>query len=387
MRLSGDAARWLARLAARAPGDGVLVARSVPEMRALRLAMDAHALARHGRLARVGFVPTMGALHDGHLSLCALARAGPPAGSPAAAGAADGHAAGAAAAPDGDGDARRSDFLVASIFVNPTQFAPHEDLATYPRTWDADVAALAAAGADAVFAPTAAAMYPPAAPHRTFVELAGVDGTPEGAARPGFFRGVATVVTKLLGAVAPTVAAFGQKDGIQCVVVKQLVRDLNVPVAVLVGPTTRERDGLALSSRNVYLSPAQRAAAPAIHRALAAVVDEFHAAPEGRAQLAAAAAARAAAASAVRADGAPTAEQLAQRAAAAAQSASRAGAGGAGADGGPPLEPFLASLVARAVVRIAQEVRVRACERASVGVGRGQWGVRASVCQRGCTAQ
>ena len=341
MRLSGDPARWLARLAARAPGE-VLVARSVPEMRALRLAMDAHALAHHGRLARVGFVPTMGALHAGHLSLCGLARSG---------------AAGAGAA---GGDVR-SDFLVASIFVNPTQFAPHEDLATYPRTWDADVAALSAAGADAVFAPTAGAMYPPAAPHRTFVELAGVDGTPEGAARPGFFRGVATVVTKLLTAVAPTVAAFGQKDGIQCIVVKQLVRDLNLPVTVLVGATTRELDGLAMSSRNVYLTAPQRAAAPAIYRALGALVAEFHGSQEGRAQLAAAVDASTVTRAGGAVGGAPSAEQLAQRAAAMAQ-ATRSGGSGplAGDASGPPLEPFLASLVTRAVARIAHEVRARA---------------------------
>lgn len=336
MKLTGDAAKWLARLANRAPGE-VLVARSIPEMRALRLALDANALEQHGRLARVGFVPTMGALHAGHLSLCDLARSG-----------------GYAAAPS-TVDGQRSDFLMSSIFVNPTQFAPHEDLGTYPRTWDTDLAALSAKGADAVFAPTAAAMYPPAAPHRTFVELAGIDATPEGAARPGFFRGVATVVTKLLSAVSPTVAAFGQKDGIQCIVIKQLVRDLNLPVSIVIGPTTREADGLAMSSRNVYLSPQQRAAAPAIQRALAALVEEYRGSDQGRGQLEAAAQAAAARRASANGAGAVSAEVLAQRAAAAQQAAK----GGSSANATGPevtVNPFIASLIDKACERIASEV-------------------------------
>jgi len=211
-------------------------------MRSLREGMDLACLKRHGRFARVGFVPTMGALHAGHTGLVGLARTG--ASSPA-------------------------DFTVASILVNPTQFAPHEDLSRYPRTWAADCAALQAKGVDAIFAPPAGAMYPSTSPYRTFVSLSGVDElTPEGSARPGFFRGVATIVTKLLQCVRPTEAWFGQKDGIQCIVVRTLARDLNLPVAVRIAPTAREADGLAMSSRNVYLSAEQRAAAPAIHAAL-----------------------------------------------------------------------------------------------------------------------
>lgn len=285
---------WLTKLGNRRPGE-LLVARTVPEMRAIRTALDAAALDAQGRFARVGFVPTMGALHAGHLSLCDLARDG-------------GYVA--------SNDSTRSDFLVSSIFVNPTQFAPHEDLGTYPRTWDSDVEKLVSKGADVVFAPTAAAMYPPATPHRTFVELAGIDRSPEGAARPGFFRGVATVVTKLLSAVSPTVAAFGQKDGIQCVVIKQLVRDLNLPTSILIGPTMREADGLAMSSRNVYLSPEQRAAAPAIYKALSEMVAALHNSPAGKERLA-----NAAKAAATRKAEPVNAELLAQRAAAGQQAA------------------------------------------------------------------
>ena len=192
----------------------------------------------------------MGALHAGHLGLVERARVD-------------------------------ADFVVASVFVNPTQFAPHEDLAQYPRTWDADYAALSRAHVDVVYAPTAAAMYPPRAPFRTFVSPAHADETtPEGGARPGFFRGVATVVTKLLGAVRPTVAVFGQKDGVQCIVVRALVRDLNVPTVVRVAPTARETDGLAMSSRNAYLSAAQRARAGVIFRALERARTELDASGE-----------------------------------------------------------------------------------------------------------
>jgi pantoate--beta-alanine ligase len=222
-------------------------------MQALRRSFDASL----GRAARVGFVPTMGALHSGHLGLVDAARMG------------------------GGAHPARADFVVASVYVNPTQFAPHEDLAKYPRTWDADVAALAARGVDAIYAPTPAAMYPAHPPYRSFVVPRGVDGgTPEGAARPGFFKGVATVVLKLLNAVGPTEAWFGQKDAIQCIVVRALARDLNVPVAVRVAPTARAEDGLALSSRNAYLSPQQRAAAGRVWAALRRAVDVFAASPE-----------------------------------------------------------------------------------------------------------
>jgi pantoate--beta-alanine ligase len=225
-----------------------IVIRTIAEMRALR--------ASWGTAARVGFVPTMGALHAGHTGLLAAARAGGCA------------------------------HTVASIFVNPAQFAPHEDLSRYPRTWDADLAALAAQGCSAVFAPSAAEMYPRGAPFAAFVCPKGVDeGTPEGRARPGFFRGVATVVLKLLNIVAPTEAWFGQKDGVQCVVVRGLVRDLNVATAVRVGPTARAEDGLALSSRNAYLTPPQRARAGGLYAALRAAKAEFDASPEAAALL------------------------------------------------------------------------------------------------------
>ena len=336
LHLPADAAAWLARIGNRRAGE-ILVARSIPEMRSLRMALDVAALESHGRMARVGFVPTMGALHAGHLSLCDLARAG---------------CYGSTTASAGSDPTCHSDYLVSSIFVNPTQFAPHEDLSTYPRTWDSDLEKLSAKGADVVFAPTAAAMYPPAAPHRTFVELAGIDGTPEGAARPGFFRGVATVVTKLLTAVSPTLAAFGQKDGIQCIVIKQLVRDLNLPTQILIGATTREADGLAMSSRNVYLSPQQRTVAPSIYRVISAVASQFQASPECQAALSEAAAAAAARRAA---QGAVNAESLAQRAAAA-QQATKA-AGGAGSNDGVVMDPVLKRLLKMASEKILLGVR------------------------------
>jgi pantoate--beta-alanine ligase len=247
-----------------------IVVRTLLDMHALRDAADIVSLASNGRLARVGFVPTMGALHSGHVALMAAARAGPDAHRA-------GHAValaavrGAPASPATEGGGR-ADMTVASIFVNPTQFAPSEDLSSYPRTWEADLAALTAAGADAVFAPTPSAMYPPFAPASTFVSHAGVDAnTPEGAARPGFFTGVATVVTKLLSIVRPSDAYFGQKDGVQCIVVRSLARDLSLSSATHVCATVREADGLAKSSRNVYLSAAHRALAPAIYSALSSV--------------------------------------------------------------------------------------------------------------------
>lgn len=240
----------------------IIQCRTVEDMRAARQQMDADMFRKHGRPARVGFVPTMGALHAGHLQLLDAARAGA-----------------------GDGPA---DYVVSSVFVNPTQFAPHEDLSKYPRTWDADLAALKAKACDAVLVPTASAMYPPSAPYRTFISQTDVDAnTPEGLARPGFFRGVATVVTKLLNIVNPTHAVFGQKDGIQCIVVRTLARDLNIPTKIVVAPTMRDPDGLAMSSRNVYLSPEQRAAAPAIYAALTAAQGTFAASPEARASAAA----------------------------------------------------------------------------------------------------
>ena len=190
----------------------------------------------------VGFVPTMGALHDGHASLIRAAR-------------------------------RETGFVVVSVFVNPAQFGPAEDFARYPRTLDADRAVCAEAGADLVFAPTVSEMYP--AFSVTHVDVDELGDSLDGPARPGHFRGVCTVVLKLFNIVLPDVAFFGQKDAQQARIVRQMVRDLNVTVEVRVEPTVREPDGLAMSSRNRYLSPQERAAAPGIYRALLAARDRF----------------------------------------------------------------------------------------------------------------
>lgn len=183
----------------------------------------------------VALVPTMGALHAGHLALVRLA-------------------------------ARRADRVVVSIFVNPTQFAPHEDLASYPRTFDADLATLAGA-ADMIWAPEAAVMYPDGFATRIAPEGAATAGL-EDSFRPHFFGGVATVVAKLLIQVAPDVAVFGEKDYQQLKVVTRLAADLDLPLKIVGMPTIREKDGLALSSRNAYLSPEERATAPTLHRVL-----------------------------------------------------------------------------------------------------------------------
>jgi len=191
------------------------------------------AVRRQGR--RVGFVPTMGALHAGHASLVRAARAA-------------------------------SDYVVVSVFVNPTQFGPKEDYSKYPRTLEADREVATVAGADVIFAPPVEEMYSERS--TTFVEVKELDAELDGPARPGHFRGVCTVVLKLFNIVQPDVAHFGAKDFQQARIVRQMVRDLNVPVEVRVEPTVREPDGLAMSSRNRYLSPAERALAPGIYRAL-----------------------------------------------------------------------------------------------------------------------
>jgi pantoate--beta-alanine ligase len=185
--------------------------------------------------ARVALAPTMGALHRGHLSLIELARA---------------HAA----------------VVVASVFVNPTQFGPQEDFASYPRDEAGDVAHLARAGCDLVYAPTPAAMYPPG--FSTKVEVAGVSAPLEGSFRPHHFAGVATVVAKLLIQAAPDVAVFGEKDFQQLQVIRRLALDLDLPVEILGAQIVRDPDGLALSSRNAYLNPDERRVAPALNRAL-----------------------------------------------------------------------------------------------------------------------
>jgi pantoate--beta-alanine ligase len=209
------------------------VLHTVAEMRAARAG-----------LPDLGLVPTMGYLHEGHLSLVARARAECAA-------------------------------VAASIFVNPTQFGPNEDLSRYPRDLPRDLALLEARGVDLVFAPDAAEMYPQG--FATEIRVGGVTEVLEGAVRPGHFAGVATVVAKLFNIVQPTRAYFGQKDAQQSVVIKKLVRDLNLPVQVVVAPTVREPDGLALSSRNSYLTAEQRAQAPALYRALTAAKARFDA--------------------------------------------------------------------------------------------------------------
>ena len=186
---------------------------------------------------RIALVPTMGALHAGHLALVRAAR-------------------------------RRAPRVVVSIFVNPAQFAPHEDLATYPRTFDADIAALAENAVDLVWTPPVDTMYPPGFATRVVPEGPATAGL-EDRFRPHFFSGVATVVAKLLIQCTPDLAMFGEKDYQQLKVVTRLAKDLDLPVKIEGVATVRERDGLALSSRNAYLSASERAAAPTLHRTLA----------------------------------------------------------------------------------------------------------------------
>ena len=190
------------------------------------------------RHRRVGFVPTMGALHEGHLALVRRA-------------------------------AELSDRVIASVFVNPTQFGPGEDFGAYPRDPERDAGLLAGAGCDLLFLPEVETVYPPG--DVTVVEVAGppAEGL-EADHRPGHFRGVASVVTRLFHLVGCELAVFGEKDAQQLAVVRRLVRDLHLPVEIVAHPTVREADGLAMSSRNAYLSLEERRAAPALHRALTA---------------------------------------------------------------------------------------------------------------------
>lgn len=190
----------------------------------------------------LGLVPTMGALHAGHLSLVQAAQAG-------------------------------CDVVVVSIFVNPTQFGPKEDFASYPRSFERDCQTLEAAGVDLVFAPSVEEMYPPGA--STFVEVEGLSDRLDGASRPGHFRGVATVVSKLFHIFAPDRAFFGQKDAAQVAVLRKMVRDLLFAVRLEVCPTMREADGLAMSSRNRNLGEAERRQALVLSRALRAVETRF----------------------------------------------------------------------------------------------------------------
>lgn len=197
----------------------------------------------------VGLVPTMGYLHRGHLSLAERSR-------------------------------QENDITIASIFVNPLQFGPKEDFGRYPRDLDRDLALLEGAGVAAVFHPAPSEMYPPG--FEASVEVGGITGVLEGAARPGHFKGVTTVVAKLFNIVGARRAYFGQKDAQQVAVLRKMVRDLNFPVQMVVCPTVREPDGLAMSSRNVYLSPQEREAAPALYRALQAAAQLWRERPAER---------------------------------------------------------------------------------------------------------
>ncbi len=210
----------------------MIIAASLDELRAARLLLD----------GVVGFVPTMGYLHEGHLSLARRAR-----------------------------EECRS--VVASIFVNPTQFGPNEDLSKYPRDLKRDLTLLESVGVDLVWTPDNETMYPPG--YATWVEVEGLTRPLEGAARPGHFRGVTTVVAKLFNAVQPQKAYFGQKDAQQAAVIRRMTRDLNFPIEIVVCPTVREADGLAMSSRNSYLSAEERQAATILFRALTAAKDAY----------------------------------------------------------------------------------------------------------------
>ncbi len=197
--------------------------------------MQQQAFASRAENKRIGFVPTMGYLHDGHVSLMKLLRP-------------------------------RCDILITSIFVNPIQFGPKEDFAQYPRDLQRDAKLCESAGVDIVFYPKVEDMYPKN--FHTHVEVEYLTETLCGPWRPGHFRGVATVVCKLFNIVQPHLAAFGQKDAQQVVVIERMAQDLNLPVEIVVGPTRREPDGLAMSSRNVYLSPAERQQATALYHSL-----------------------------------------------------------------------------------------------------------------------
>ena len=200
--------------------------------------------ARRELSAPVGFVPTMGFLHEGHISLVKLAQ-------------------------------RDCASIVVSIFVNPAQFGPGEDLAAYPRDIPGDLKKLAAAGVNLVWLPTPEAMYPSG--FNTWISVDAVSAPLEGAMRPGHFRGVATVVAKLFNAVQPDKAYFGQKDAQQVAVIKQMVRDLNFPFEIAIGPTVREPDGLAMSSRNAYLNVQERKSATVLYCALNAAKAAYEA--------------------------------------------------------------------------------------------------------------
>ena len=205
----------------------MMIVSTLDELRSARLLLD----------RKLGLVPTMGYLHEGHISLARRAKA-------------------------------ECDYVVVSIFVNPTQFGPNEDLSKYPRDLERDLHLLEDAGVDLVWTPTPEVMYPPS--FQTWVEVEEMTRPLEGVQRPGHFRGVTTVVTKLFNAVQPTKAYFGQKDAQQAAVIRQMTKDLNFPIEIVVCPIVREPDGLAMSSRNVYLDTDQRNAATVLYRSLSA---------------------------------------------------------------------------------------------------------------------
>ncbi len=200
----------------------------------------------HREGCAIAFVPTMGNLHQGHLTLVEEAR-------------------------------RHGDKVVVSIFVNPLQFDKAEDLANYPRTLEQDCAALEAAGVDLVFTPTPEIMYPQGLASQTFVEVPGISSLLEGALRPGHFRGVSTVVTKLFNLVQPNVACFGEKDYQQLALIRKMVADMAMPIEIVGVPTVRAEDGLALSSRNGYLTAAERAIAPELARTMNWIAEQIEA--------------------------------------------------------------------------------------------------------------
>lgn len=212
------------------------ICHSIDEMRAA-----SRAARREGKT--IGLVPTMGALHEGHLSLVRASQA-------------------------------QCDLVVASIFVNPLQFGPNEDLAKYPRNFDRDSELLKQEGVDFIFAPSVEEMYPAVAV--TYVTVESLSDSLCGRSRPGHFRGVTTVVSKLFNIVEPDRAFFGQKDAAQSTIIRRMVRDLNIPVQVVVCPIVREPDGLAMSSRNAYLDAQQRKSAQVLYRSLTAVQERFN---------------------------------------------------------------------------------------------------------------
>jgi pantoate--beta-alanine ligase len=223
----------------------VKIIRAVPDMS--KWLQDARSKGR-----TIGFVPTMGALHDGHISLVNKSR-------------------------------DCTDVTVMSIFVNPAQFGPAEDFKNYPRPLEADCEKARAAGCDAVFVPEAAEIYPKG--FCTYVTVEGLDKKLCGASRPDHFRGVATVVLKLFNIVTPDIAFFGHKDAQQVVVLRRMTEDLSLPVTIEICPTVREPDGLAMSSRNAYLTPAERAAAPVLYKGLKAALALYEAGERSAARL------------------------------------------------------------------------------------------------------